>query len=166
VVYSYAFFRGPPIPRGRTGGPHVRTYFPKPEEIKEPRWVLIDAEGKTLGRLATQIATLLRGKHRPDWTPNAAMGDFVVVVNADKIRLTGKKLQDKVYTRYSGYPGGLKRITAETMLKTHPERVLEHAVKGMLPKGPLGRRLFRRLKVYAGPTHPHQAQKPVKLEVK
>ncbi|WP_038047824.1 50S ribosomal protein L13 [Thermus caliditerrae] len=140
-----------------------KTYVPK--EI-EPRWVLIDAEGKTLGRLATQIATLLRGKHRPDWTPNVAMGDFVVVVNADKIRLTGKKLQQKIYTRYSGYQGGLKEIPAEKMLATHPERVLEHAVKGMLPKGPLGRRLFKRLKVYAGPTHPHQAQKPVKLEVK
>ncbi|MGQ9511373.1 MAG: 50S ribosomal protein L13 [Thermaceae bacterium] len=143
----------------------MKTYFPKPEEIGEPRWVLIDAEGQTLGRLASRIATLLRGKHRPDWTPNVAMGDFVVVVNADKVRLTGNKPQDKIYTRYSGYPGGLKRIPAGEMLKTHPERVLEHAVKGMLPKGPLGRKLFKRLKVYAGPTHPHQAQKPVKLEV-
>jgi large subunit ribosomal protein L13 len=141
----------------------VKTYVPK--EV-EPRWVLIDAEGKTLGRLATQIATLLRGKHRPDWTPNLPMGDFVVVVNADKIRVTGKKLEQKIYTRYSGYPGGLKQIPLEKMLATHPERVLEHAVKGMLPKGPLGRRLFKRLKVYAGPTHPHQAQKPEKLEVK
>ncbi|MGC8875529.1 50S ribosomal protein L13 [Thermus sp.] len=141
----------------------MKTYVPK--EV-EPRWVLIDAEGKTLGRLATQIATLLRGKHRPDWTPNLPMGDFVVVVNADKIRVTGKKLEQKIYTRYSGYPGGLKQIPLEKMLATHPERVLEHAVKGMLPKGPLGRRLFKRLKVYAGPTHPHQAQKPEKLEVK
>jgi len=94
-----------------------------------------------------------------------AMGDFVVVVNADKIRVTGKKLEQKIYTRYSGYPGGLKKIPLEKMLATHPERVLEHAVKGMLPKGPLGRRLFKRLKVYAGPDHPHQAQRPEKLEV-
>lgn len=141
----------------------MKTYVPK--DI-QPRWVLIDAQGKTLGRLATEIARLLRGKHRPDWTPNLAMGDFVVVVNAEKIRLTGGKLDQKVYTRYSGYPGGLKRITAREMLANHPERVLEHAVKGMLPKGPLGRRLFKRLKVYAGPTHPHQAQRPEPLEVK
>ena len=140
----------------------MKTYVPKQVE---PRWVLIDAEGKTLGRLATKIATLLRGKHRPDWTPNVAMGDFGVVVNADKIRVTGKKLEQKIYTRYSGYPGGLKKIPLEKMLATHPERVLEHAVKGMLPKGPLGRRLFKRLKVYAGPDHPHQAQRPEKLEV-
>ncbi len=152
---------GPP---GRTKeGPKVKTYAPK--EV-EPRWVLIDAQGQTLGRLATRIAHLLRGKHRPDWTPNMAMGDFVVVVNADKIRLTGKKLDQKVYTRYSGYPGGLKRITAREMLAHHPERLLEHAVKGMLPKGPLGRRLFKRLKVYAGPHHPHQAQRPEPLEVR
>ena len=140
----------------------MKTYVPKQVE---PRWVLIDAEGKTLGRLATKIATLLRGKHRPYWTPNVAMGDFVVVVNADKIRVTGKKLEQKIYTRYSGYPGGLKKIPLDKMLATHPERVLEHAVKGMLPKGPLGRRLFKRLKVYAGPDHPHQAQRPEKLEV-
>ena len=140
----------------------MKTYVPKQVE---PRWVLIDAEGKTLGRLATKIATLLRGKHRPDWTPNVAMGDFVVVVNADKIRVTVKKLEQKIYTRYSGYPGVLKKIPLEKMLATHPERVLENAVKGMLPKGPLGRRLFKRLKVYAGPDHPHQAQRPEKLEV-
>ena len=140
----------------------MKTYVPKQVE---PRWVLIDAEGKTWGRLARKSATLLRGKHRPDWTPNVAMGDFVVVVNADKIRVTGKKLEQKIYTRYSGYPGGLKKIPLEKMLATHPERVLEHAVKGMLPKGPLGRRLFKRLKVYAGPDHPHQAQRPEKLEV-
>ena len=140
----------------------MKTYVPKQVE---PRWVLIDAEGKTLGRLATKIATLLRGKHRPDWTPNVAMGDFVVVVNADKIRVIGETPEPEIYTRYSGYPGGLKKIPLEKMLATHPERVLEHAVKGMLPKGPLGRRLFKRLKVYAGPDHPHQAQRPEKLEV-
>ena len=140
----------------------MKTYVPKQVE---PRWVLIDAEGKTLGRLATKIATLLRGKHRPDWTPNVAMGDFVVVVNADKILVFEETAATEIYTRYSGYPGGLKKIPLEKMLATHPERVLEHAVKGMLPKGPLGRRLFKRLKVYAGPDHPHQAQRPEKLEV-
>jgi len=142
-----------------------KTYVPK--EI-EPKWVLVDAQGKTLGRLASEIAKILRGKHRPDYTPNTLTGDFVVVVNAEKIRLTGNKLQQKVYTRYSGYPGGLRSINAATLLERHPERVLQHAVKGMLPKGPLGRRMLKRLKVYAGGQHPHAAQKPepIELEVK
>ena len=139
-----------------------KTYVPKNIERK---WVLIDAEGKTLGRLASEIAKILRGKHRPEYTPNMLTGDFVVVVNAEKVRLTGKKLTDKYYTRYSGYPGGLRKIPVGEMLKKHPERVLQHAVKGMLPKGPLGRRMLKRLKVYAGPTHPHAAQKPEKLEL-
>ena len=142
-----------------------KTYVPK--EI-EPRWVLVDAQGKTLGRLASEIAKILRGKHRPDYTPNMLTGDYVVVINAEKVHLTGNKLQQKTYTRYSGYPGGLKRIPAATMLERHPERIIEHAVKGMLPKGPLGRRMFKRLKVYAGGQHPHAAQKPepIELEVK
>ena len=142
-----------------------KTYVPK--EI-EPRWVLVDAQGKTLGRLASEIAKILRGKHRPDYTPNMLTGDYVVVINAEKVHLTGNKLQQKTYTRYSGYPGGLKRIPASTMLERHPERIIEHAVKGMLPKGPLGRRMFKRLKVYAGEQHPHAAQKPepIELEVK
>ena len=142
-----------------------KTYVPK--EI-EPRWVLVDAQGKTLGRLASEIAKILRGKHRPDYTPNMLTGDYVVVINAEKVHLTGNKLQQKTYTRYSGYPGGLKRIPAATMLERHPERIIEHAVKGMLPKGPLGRRMFKRLKVYAGEQHPHAAQKPepIELEVK
>jgi large subunit ribosomal protein L13 len=140
-----------------------KTYVP---QEREPGWVLVDAEGQTLGRLASQIARLLRGKHKPDWTPNMATGDIVVVVNAAKVRLTGNKPRTKVYTRYSGYQGGLKKVVAAEMLAHKPERVIEHAVKGMLPKGPLGYRMFRRLKVYAGPTHPHQAQKPTKLEVK
>ncbi|AEB11522.1 50S ribosomal protein L13 [Marinithermus hydrothermalis] len=139
-----------------------KTYVPK---NIEPKWVLIDAEGKTLGRLASEIAKILRGKHRPEYTPNMLTGDFVVVINAEKVRLTGKKLTDKYYTRYSGYPGGLRKIPVGEMLKKHPERVLQHAVKGMLPKGPLGRRMLKRLKVYAGPTHPHAAQKPEKLEL-
>ncbi len=139
-----------------------KTYVPK--EI-EPRWVLVDAQGKTLGRLASEIAKILRGKHRPDYTPNMLTGDYVVVINAEKVHLTGNKLQQKTYTRYSGYPGGLKRIPAATMLERHPERIIEHAVKGMLPKGSLGRRMFKRLKVYAGGQHPHAAQKPEPLEL-
>ena len=139
-----------------------KTYIPKKSE---PRWVLIDAEGKTLGRLATQIATLIRGKHKPDYTPHLGNGDFVVVINAEKVVLTGKKLDDKIYTRYTGYQGGLKKETARTALDRHPERVIEHAVYGMLPKGRLGRKLHSHLKVYAGTQHPHAAQKPVTLEI-
>jgi len=140
-----------------------KTFVPKQVE---PKWVLVDAEGQTVGRLATQIARILRGKHKPNWTPNMATGDFVVVINASKARFTGGKPQTKIYTRYTGYQGGLKEIPAGEMLAKHPERVIEHAVKGMLPKGPLGYKIFSRLKVYAGPTHPHQAQNPEKLEVK
>ncbi len=139
-----------------------KTYVPK---NIEPKWVLVDAQGKTLGRLASEIAKILRGKHRPDFTPNMLTGDYVVVINAEKVRLTGNKLQQKVYTRYSGYPSGLKRIPAGEMLERHPERVLQHAVKGMLPKGPLGRRMLKRLKVYAGSQHPHVAQKPEPIEL-
>lgn len=140
-----------------------KTFVPKQVE---PKWVLVDAEGQTVGRLATQIARILRGKHKPNWTPNMATGDFVVVINASKARFTGGKPQTKIYTRYTGYQGGLKEIPAGEMLAKHPERVIEHAVKGMLPNGPLGYKIFSRLKVYAGPTHPHQAQNPEKLEVK
>jgi large subunit ribosomal protein L13 len=140
-----------------------KTYFPQPEA---PSWVLIDAQGQVLGRLATRIAHLLRGKHRPTWSPHQLCGDIVVVINADKVELTGDKWTGKVYTRYSGYPGGLKTATAREILQKHPERLIEHAVRGMLPKGPLGRRMFRRLKVYAGPHHPHQAQNPRPLEVR
>jgi large subunit ribosomal protein L13 len=139
-----------------------KTYIPK---NVDPRWVLVDAEGMTLGRLATQIATLIRGKHKPDYTPHLANGDFVIVVNAEKVVLTGGKMQGKVYTRYSGYPGGLKLEPANIAIEKHPERVIEHAVFGMLPKGRLGRRLHTHLKVYKGEQHPHAAQKPVKLEM-
>ena len=140
----------------------MKTYVPREVESK---WYVIDAEGKTLGRLAAKIATILRGKHKPEYTPNMPVGDYVIVINAAKVKLTGKKLEGKIYTRYSGYPGGLKRIPAGEMLKRHPERVIERAVKGMLPKNRLGRKLFKRLKVYAGPDHPHAAQKPEKLEL-
>ncbi len=139
----------------------MKTYVP---DNKEQNWVVVDAAGIPLGRLATLIASRIRGKHRPDFTPNIINGDFVVVVNAEKVALTGKKLDQKVYTRYSGYQGGLKKETARTALARHPERVIEHAVFGMLPKGRQGRAMHTRLKVYAGEQHPHTAQKPQKLE--
>lgn len=124
------------------------------------RWHLIDASGRVLGRLATEVAVLLRGKHKPIFSPHLDTGDFVVIINAEKVQLTGKKLRDKVYHRHSGYPGGLKTTTAEQMLKKHPTRVLEAAVRGMLPRTKLGDALFRKLKVYAGSTHPHASQRP------
>ena len=124
------------------------------------RWHLIDASGRVLGRLATEVAVLLRGKHKPIFSPHLDTGDFVVIINAEKVQLTGNKLKDKLYHRHSGYPGGLKTTTAEQMLKKHPTRVLEAAVRGMLPKTKLGAALFRKLKVYAGPTHPHESQRP------
>jgi len=142
----------------------VKTYTAKPEDIKR-EWFLVDAEGKTLGRLATKIAEILRGKHKPIYTPHLDCGDYVIVVNADKIRVTGRKLDQKIYYRHSGYPGGLKSITLRDQLQKHPERVLEAAVRGMLPKNRLGRKMFKKLKVYAGDSHPHQAQQPKTLEL-
>ncbi|MYA95781.1 MAG: 50S ribosomal protein L13 [Nitrospinae bacterium] len=123
-------------------------------------WVLVDAKDQTLGRLCTRVATLLRGKHKPDWTPHVDNGEYVVVINAERIVLTGRKLSDKKYYRHSGYPGHLKEVSAGRMLETHPERVIEHAVRGMLPKNKLGRSLLQKLKVYAGDKHPHEAQQP------
>jgi large subunit ribosomal protein L13 len=140
----------------------VKTYFPK--EVTND-WFVVDATDQTVGRLATRIAQVLRGKHKPSFTPNQPGGDFVVVINADKVKFTGNKLDDKVYTRYSGYQGGLKEITARKMLATHPERVLERAVWGMLPKNRLGRKLITRLKVYRGDAHPHTAQQPKEMTV-
>jgi large subunit ribosomal protein L13 len=128
-------------------------------------WVLVDATDKTLGRLATRIAMVLRGKHKPEFTPNADTGDYVVVINAEKVRVTGNKLQGKVYWRHTEYPGGIKSETLAEMLDKHPERAIEKAVKGMLPKGPLGYAQFRKLKVYAGAQHPHAAQQPKTLQV-
>lgn len=141
-----------------------RTYHAKPGEV-ERRWYLVDARGKVLGRLASRVATLLRGKGRPQFTPHGDTGDFVIVVNAEKVHLTGKKLTQKVYYRYSGYPGGIKAVSAGVLLKRHPERLIQHAVRGMLPKGKLGDALYRKLKVYAGERHPHQAQRPVPVEI-
>ena len=142
----------------------MKTYMPKASVI-DRKWDLVDAAGMVLGRLATEIASILRGKNKAEYTPHMDMGDFVVVVNADKVVLTGKKEQQKLYRRHSGYPGGLREIPYERMMEKHPERVLENAVRGMLPKNTLGRAMFRKLKVYAGPNHKQQAQQPVKIEL-
>jgi large subunit ribosomal protein L13 len=142
----------------------MKTYVAKEQDI-EKKWFLIDAKDKVVGRLATQIATRLRGKHKPIFTPHADTGDFVVVVNADKVVLTGRKWAQKKYYRHSGYTGGLKEITAEKMLQKKPEDILKFAVKGMLPRNSLGRRQLKKLKIYAGPDHPHQAQQPENLEI-
>ncbi len=140
------------------------THFAKTGEV-ERKWVLIDADGATLGRLAAQVAKILRGKNKPQFTPNADTGDYVVVINADKVQLSGNKADKKQYWRYSGYLGGLKFESFKDAMAKHPERVVEHAVKGMLPKGSLGRQQYRKLHVYAGPEHKHQAQNPVKIEL-
>jgi large subunit ribosomal protein L13 len=132
----------------------------RPVDEIDRRWHLIDASGRILGRLASEVAVLLRGKHKPIFSPHLDTGDFVVVINAEKVVFTGKKLKEKVYHRHSGYPGGIKSTTAEKMLKTHPTRVLEKAVRGMLPRTKLGDALFRKLKVYAGAAHPHASQRP------
>ncbi len=135
----------------------MRTYSPKAAEIQR-QWHVIDASGQTLGRLATQIAQLLKGKHKVYYAPHLDTGDYVVVVNAEKVRVTGDKLEEKRYYRHSGYPSGLRSVTLATQLRAHPNRVIEHAVRGMLPHNALGRAMYRKLKVYAGPNHPHQAQ--------
>lgn len=142
----------------------MKTFTPKPREI-ERQWWVVDAQDRVLGRVATEIARILRGKHKPTFTPHLDVGDYVVVVNAEKVRLTGNKSTDKSYFRHSGYMGGERFVPIRTMLERHPERVLELAVKGMLPKNNLGRLMRRKLKVYAGPEHPHAAQQPQSLEV-
>jgi large subunit ribosomal protein L13 len=142
----------------------MKTFSAKPAEIKRD-WYLIDATDKTLGRLATEIARRLRGKHKPEYTPHVDTGDYIVVVNAEKIRVTGRKLTDKVYYSHSGYIGNMKSITLEKLLAKAPERVLQTAVKGMMPKNPLGRAMFGKLKVYAGGEHRHAAQQPKPLEL-
>lgn len=137
----------------------IRTYSAKTADIQR-KWYLVDAEGQTLGRLATRVASVLRGKHKPIFTPHMDTGDHVVIVNAEKIHLTGDKVRRKTYYRHSGYPGGLKAETVEEVLRKKPSAVLERAIKGMLPKNPLGKQMGRKLNVYAGATHPHQAQQP------
>ncbi len=141
-----------------------RTLSATPADI-DRKWYVVDAEGKTLGRISTEIARILRGKHKPIYTPNLDTGDYVIVVNAEKVKVTGKKLDQKKYYHHSGYVGGLKETSLRRMYETHPERIIEHAVKGMLPKGPLGRQMYRKLFVYAGPEHKHQAQKPEALDI-
>lgn len=143
----------------------MRTYSPKPGDI-ERQWHVIDAADVVLGRLASQVATLLRGKHKPIFAPHMDTGDYVIVVNASKVALTGNKRRDKVAYRHSGYPGGLRQVRYEDLLAKRPERAVELAVKGMLPHNRLGRKVLKKLKVYAGPDHPHAAQKPVPFEIK
>ena len=142
----------------------MKTYLAKPQEV-ERKWYVIDATDQVLGRLATQLATILRGKNKPTFTPNVDTGDYVIIVNAEKIRLTGNKENQKVYEHFTGYPGGLRQTSYQDMLKKHPERIIEKAVKGMLPKNTLGRQMYRKLRVYAGPEHNHDAQMPEELSL-
>jgi large subunit ribosomal protein L13 len=142
----------------------VKTFSAKPGEFVRD-WFVLDADGQVLGRLATRVATVLRGKHKPVYTPHTDTGDFVIVINAEKVKLTGAKLDDKMYIRHSGYPGGLRQMPYRRLLEIHPERAIEKAVKGMLPHNTLGRSQLRKLKVYAGTKHPHASQKPMALDV-
>jgi large subunit ribosomal protein L13 len=142
----------------------MKTYSAKPDAVQHG-WYLVDASGKVLGRLAAEIARRLRGKHKPEFTPHVDTGDYIVVVNADKLRVTGRKARNKIYYRHSGYPGGIYATSFEKMQARHPERVLRLAVKGMLPKGPLGYAMLRKMKVYSGAAHPHTAQQPKQLEI-
>jgi large subunit ribosomal protein L13 len=169
-----SFFYDYPLPLAgvfdvAVGGPIrteiMTTVMPKEEDV-EHKWFLVDAQDRVLGRLATQVATVLRGKHKPQFSPHLDVGDHVVVINAEKVHLTGRKLTDKIYRWHSGYIGGLREVSAERMLKTHPERVIEWAVQGMLPKGRLGRAMAKKLKVYKGAEHPHAAQKPEPLALR
>ena len=142
----------------------MKTYSAKPDEVKRNWWV-VDADGKTLGRLATEVATVLRGKNKPQFTPHVDTGDFVVIINAAKVKLTGNKMHDKTYYHYSGYFGGMKSTTAEKLIVKKPELIIEFAVKGMLPKNALARKLMKKLKIYPGADHPHEAQAPKPMEV-
>ncbi|NGM17879.1 50S ribosomal protein L13 [Eggerthellaceae bacterium zg-893] len=142
----------------------LKTFYAKPQEV-EREWVLIDAENQVLGRVAAKAATILKGKHKPQYTPHVDTGDFVIIINADKIRVTGNKATEKRYYRHSGYPGGLKSESFQEAMAKHPERVIEHAVKGMLPKNTLGRAMGKKLKVYVGPEHPHVGQKPREIKM-
>ncbi len=142
----------------------MKTFVAKPQTIKR-EWCVVDATDKTLGRLASQLAHRLRGKHKPEFTPNMDTGDYMVVVNAEKIKVSGNKLRNKIYHHHTGYIGNLKSITLGKLMDKHPERAIQYAVKGMLPKNPLGRAMFRKLHVYAGPEHPHAAQQPTQLEL-
>jgi large subunit ribosomal protein L13 len=142
----------------------MKTFSAKPADVRRD-WYLVDATGKTLGRLSTEIARRLRGKHKPEYTPHVDTGDYIVVVNAEKVRVTGNKLKDKMYHHHTGYIGNLKSVPLEKVLEETPERVIERAVKGMLPRGPLGRQMYSKLRVFAGPEHTHTAQQPIPLEL-
>jgi len=142
----------------------MKTYSAKPSEVHHG-WYVVDAQGKVLGRLATRIAQRLRGKHRPEYTPHVDTGDYIVVVNADKLRVTGNKAEQKKYYRHTGYPGGIRETTFAVLHAKHPDRVLQKAVKGMMPKGPLGNAMLKKLKIYAGEAHPHDAQRPQALDL-
>ena len=142
----------------------MKTFSAKPQDVQRD-WFLVDAEDKVLGRLASEVARRLRGKHKPIYTPHVDTGDYIVVINAEKVAVTGKKMQDKIYYHHTGYIGNLKSTNLEKLLAKHPERVIEKAVKGMLPKNPLGRAMYRKLKVYAGTEHPHAAQQPQALDI-
>lgn len=141
----------------------MKSFIAKPHEV-ERKWYVVDAEGKTLGRVASQVATVLRGKNKPTFTPHVDCGDYVIVINAEKVEVTGKKRKEKVYKHHTGYPGGLRETTFDKLIEKKPEEIIRHAVKGMMPKGKLGRQMYKKLKVYAGPEHGHAAQKPEKLE--
>ena len=142
----------------------MKTFSAKPAEVRRD-WYVVDATTKTLGRLSTEIASRLRGKHKPEFTPHVDTGDYIVVVNAEKVRVTGNKLKDKMYHHHTGYIGNLKSVPLDKLLETHPERAIEHAVKGMLPRGPLGRKMLGKLRVFAGPEHKHAAQQPIPLDI-
>lgn len=142
----------------------MKTFCAKPETVKRD-WFVVDAENMVLGRLASEVARRLRGKHKAEYTPHVDTGDYIIIINAEKIRVTGRKETDKVYYRHSGYPGGIKATVLNKMRQTYPERIIESAVKGMLPKGPLGREMFRKLKIYSGSEHKHSAQQPIQLNL-
>ena len=142
----------------------MKSFIAKPAEV-ERKWYVVDADGKTLGRLASEVASVLRGKNKPTYTPHVDCGDYVIVINAEKVAVTGKKRNEKIYKKHTGYPGGLREITFDKLQQKKPEEIIRHAVKGMLPDGKLGRQMFKKLKVYAGAEHPHTAQKPEILEI-
>jgi large subunit ribosomal protein L13 len=142
----------------------MKTIFPKPTQI-ERKWYIVDAEGKRIGRIASKVASVLRGKHKPEYMPHMETGDYVIIINAEKAVLTGRKMRDKMYYRHSGYPGGLSGENYQTVVKRKPTYPMERAVWGMLPNGPLGRKMYKNLKIYAGPKHPHAAQKPEKMDI-
>ena len=142
----------------------MKSFIAKPAEV-ERKWYVVDADGKTLGRLASEVASVLRGKNKPTFTPHVDCGDYVIVINAEKVAVTGKKRAEKIYKKHTGYPGGLREITFDKLQQKKPEEIIRHAVKGMLPDGALGRQMFKKLKVYAGAEHPHTAQKPETLEI-